>query len=109
MKLGFTTHARQLFKDMPYIDVVSRSVLIWGYSQNGYPHNALQLFVHMIRESFKPNQTTIASLLPSCLRELFLHGRSIHGFGIKAGLGLGSQLGNALMSVYAKCCTLKAS
>nr|KYP35728.1 Pentatricopeptide repeat-containing protein At2g04860 family [Cajanus cajan]KYP65077.1 Pentatricopeptide repeat-containing protein At2g04860 family [Cajanus cajan] len=110
MKLGFTTHARQLFEDMPSKDVVSWNVLICGYSQNGHPHDALQLFVHMLRQSFRPNQTTIASLLPSCsCRELFLQGRSLHGFGIKAGLGLDPQLSNALTSMYAKCDDLEAS
>ncbi|KHN22322.1 Pentatricopeptide repeat-containing protein [Glycine soja] len=110
MKLGFTTHARQLFEDLPSADVVSWNVLICGYSQHGHPHDALQLFVHMLRESFRPNQTTIASLLPSCgRRELFLQGRSVHAFGIKAGLGLDPQLSNALTSMYAKCDDLEAS
>ncbi|XP_061343151.1 pentatricopeptide repeat-containing protein At2g04860 [Gastrolobium bilobum] len=110
MKLGFTTHARQLFEDMTFRDVVSWNVLICGYSQNGLPYDALQLFVHMLRESFRPNQTTIVSLLPSCgLRGLILQGRSIHGFGIKAGLGWDPQLNNALTSMYAKCDNLEAS
>ncbi|KAL3022896.1 hypothetical protein AAZX31_04G038500 [Glycine max] len=88
MKLGFTTHARQLFEDLPSTDVVSWNVLICGYTQNGHPHDALQLFVHMLRESFRPNQITIASLLPSCgHRELFL----------QTGLGLDPQLTSQLL------------
>ncbi|KAH1252466.1 Pentatricopeptide repeat-containing protein [Glycine max] len=103
MKLGFTTHARQLFEDLPSTDVVSWNVLICGYTQNGHPHDALQLFVHMLRESFRPNQITIASLLPSCgHRELFLQSRSVHAFGIKAGLGLDPQLSNSLNSIYSE-------
>lgn len=110
MKLGLTSHARQLFEDMSFRDVVSWNVLICGYSQNGYLYDALQLFVHMLRESFRPNQTTIVGLLPSCGRpELILQGRSIHGFGIKAGLCCDPQLKNALTSMYAKCYDLEAS
>ncbi|KAJ1397393.1 Tetratricopeptide-like helical domain superfamily [Sesbania bispinosa] len=107
MKLGFTSHARQMFEDMSFRDVVSWNVMICGYSQNGYPYDALQLFVHMIRESFRPNQTTIINLIPSC--QLILQGRSIHGFGIKAGLGWNPQLNNALTSMYAKYDDLEAS
>ncbi|XP_027356956.1 pentatricopeptide repeat-containing protein At2g04860 [Abrus precatorius] len=110
MKLGFSSHARQLFEDMAFRDVVSWNVLICGYSQNGHSYDALQLFVQMLRETFRPNQTTIVSLLPSCCRpELILQGRSIHGFGIKAGLGWDPQLKNALTSMYAKCDDLDAS
>ncbi|KAK2445600.1 pentatricopeptide repeat-containing protein [Trifolium repens] len=110
MKLGFTCHARNLFDDMSYRDVVSWNVLICGYSQNGYLYNAFQLFVDMLRENFRPNQTTIVSLLPSCgCFELIFQGRSIHGFGIKDGFCWDSHLNNALMSMYAKCDDLEAS
>ncbi|KAK7310854.1 hypothetical protein RJT34_08615 [Clitoria ternatea] len=110
MKLGITSHAHQLFEDMAFRDIVSWNVLICGYSQNGHPYNALQVFVHMLRESFRPNQTTIVSLLPSCgHRELILQGRLVHGFGIKAGLCWDPQLSNALISMYAKCEDLEAS
>ncbi|KAK7410034.1 hypothetical protein VNO78_00509 [Psophocarpus tetragonolobus] len=110
MKHGFTTHAHLLFEDMPSKDVVSWNVLICGYSQNGHPHHALQLFVRMLRECFRPNPTTILSLLPSCARRQFiLQGRSIHGFGIKVGLSLDPQLSNALTSMYAKCDDLESS
>ncbi|CAL5204674.1 unnamed protein product [Lathyrus oleraceus] len=110
MKLGFVSHARLLFDDMSFRDVVSWNVLICGYSQNGFLYDAVQTFVDMLREGFRPNQTSIVSLLPSCgCFELILQGRSVHGFGIKAGLGWDSHLNNALMSMYAKCDDLKAS
>ncbi|KAK7351647.1 hypothetical protein VNO77_11242 [Canavalia gladiata] len=110
MKLGFTTHAHQLFEDMPFKDVVSWNVMICGYSQNEHPYDALQLFVHMLGENFRPNHTTIVGLLPSCgRRELILQGTSIHGFGIKAGLCWDPQLSNALTSMYAKCDDLETS
>ncbi|KAI9118406.1 hypothetical protein K1719_010738 [Acacia pycnantha] len=74
MKLGLTTNARQLFEDMPCRD--------------------------MLREGFRPDHATIVGLAPACGRfELILQGGSLHGFGIKAGLGFDGQLKNALSSI----------
>lgn len=110
MKLGFTTNAHQLFEDMTYRDIVSWNALICGYSQNEHHYDAVALFVQMLREDFRPNHTTIVGLAPSCGRyELILQGRSLHGFGIKAGLDCDPQLKNALTSMYAKCDDLEAS
>ncbi|KAI9118470.1 hypothetical protein K1719_010802 [Acacia pycnantha] len=110
MKLGLTTNARQLFEDMPCRDVVSWNALICGYSRNEYGYDALGLFVQMLREGFRPDHATIVGLAPACGRfELILQGRSLHGFGIKAGLGFDGQLKNTLSSMYAKCENLEAS
>ncbi|KAF4379718.1 hypothetical protein F8388_023735 [Cannabis sativa] len=49
-------------------------------------------------------------LVPSCARhELIFQGRTIHGFGIKSGLDSGSQVKNALTSMYARCADLEAA
>ncbi|KAE8100679.1 hypothetical protein FH972_018550 [Carpinus fangiana] len=91
-------------------DVVSWNALICGYSRNGYDFGALELFVQMLREGFIPSHTTMVSLVPSCgRRELAFQGKSIHGFGVKAGLDLDSQAKNALTSMYAKCVDLEAA
>ncbi|XP_028772542.1 pentatricopeptide repeat-containing protein At2g04860 [Neltuma alba] len=110
MKLGLVTHARQLFEDMPCRDVVSWNALICGYSRNEHGYRAVSFFVQMLREGFRPDHATIVGLAPACGRcELILQGRSLHGFGIKAGLGFDCQLKNALSSMYAKCENLEAS
>ncbi|XP_054795980.1 pentatricopeptide repeat-containing protein At2g04860-like, partial [Prosopis cineraria] len=110
MKVGLTTNARQLFEDMPCRDVVSWNALIYGYSRNGHGCDALALFVHMLRDGSRPDHATIVGLAPTCgCFELILQGRSLHGFGIKAGLGFDCQLKNALSSMYAKCEDLEAS
>uniref|UniRef100_A0A2C9U1V5 Pentacotripeptide-repeat region of PRORP domain-containing protein n=2 Tax=Manihot esculenta TaxID=3983 RepID=A0A2C9U1V5_MANES len=110
MKLGCVNHAHNVFDCMPDRDIVSWNALICGYSRNGRALVALELFIEMLREDFCPRQTTLVGLVPSCgQRELTFQGKSIHGFAIKCGLDLDSQVKNALTSMYAKCEDLEAA
>ncbi|XP_035546807.1 pentatricopeptide repeat-containing protein At2g04860 isoform X1 [Juglans regia] len=110
MKLGCIKNAQNSFDYMRDRDVVTWNVLICGYSRNGYDSDALELFVQMLREGFSPCQTTLVSLVPSCgQHELVFQGKSIHGFGIKAGLDLDSQVKNVLTYMYSKCADLEAA
>jgi alpha-amylase len=110
MKLGCVHSARNLFDHMPDRDVVSWNALICGCSRNGYDVDALESFVQMLREGFSPLQTTLVGLVPSCgRREFVFQGRSIHGFGIKTGIDLDSQVKNALTYMYAKSGDLEAA
>ncbi|CAN0922846.1 Pentatricopeptide repeat-containing protein At2g04860 [Linum grandiflorum] len=104
MKLGCTDQARKLFDYMPDRDDVSWNALICGYSRNGHDFISLELFIEMLREGFPPSSTTLVGLVPSCGRhELLFQGRSVHGFGVKAGLDLEPRVKNVLTSMYAKC------
>lgn len=110
MKLGCVTNAQRLFDYMHDRDVVSWNALICGYARNGYDVDAFELFVQMLRQGFNPCPTTLVSLVPSCgRRELVFQGKSIHGFGIKAGLDFDSQVKNALTSMYSKCANLESA
>uniref|UniRef100_A0A803PT13 Pentatricopeptide repeat-containing protein n=1 Tax=Cannabis sativa TaxID=3483 RepID=A0A803PT13_CANSA len=110
IKLGCLTFAQKVFDNMPQRDVVSWNALICGFSRNGYHFDVFDLFVQMCREGFSPCHTTLVSLVPSCARhELIFQGRTIHGFGIKSGLDSGSQVKNALTSMYARCADLEAA
>ncbi|KAH7523622.1 hypothetical protein FEM48_Zijuj06G0031600 [Ziziphus jujuba var. spinosa] len=109
-KLGCLQVAHRLFDDMLERDVVSWNALICGFSRNGYDVDALKLFVQMCREGFNPQETTLVSLVPSCGRhELIFQGKSVHGFAIKAGLYLYSEVKNVLTSMYGKYADLDAA
>ncbi|WCJ35416.1 Tetratricopeptide repeat (TPR)-like superfamily protein [Euphorbia peplus] len=107
MKLGCVRDAHRVFDYMPDKDVVSWNALICGYSRNGYGFRALGSFVEMGKGGFFPSQTTLVGLLPSC--GYVFQGKSIHGFGIKSGLDLDSQVKNVLTLMYGKFGDLRAS
>ncbi|KAL5558859.1 hypothetical protein UlMin_035070 [Ulmus minor] len=109
-KLGCLKIACQVFDDMRERDVVYWNALISGFSRNGYDLDALELFVQMCRKGFGPCRITLVSLVPSCARHgLISQGKSIHGFGVKTGLDLDSQVKIVLTSMYAKCADLEAA
>ncbi|TYH30917.1 hypothetical protein ES288_A01G133000v1 [Gossypium darwinii] len=110
VKLGCIENARFLFEEMPDRDVVAWNALISGYSKNCYDIFAFNLFTEMVREGFRPEATTLVGLVPSCgTLELAFQGKSIHGFGVKAGLDKDSKVKNALTSMYARCGELEGA
>ncbi|KAH0468693.1 hypothetical protein IEQ34_001925 [Dendrobium chrysotoxum] len=80
------------------------NAMISGYSQNAFDEEALELFIVMEEAAgLCPNATTLASVLPSCVRsKAFSSKESIHGYVVKKGLGSDKYVQNALMDMYAR-------
>lgn len=80
------------------------NAMISGYSQNAFDEDALKLFIVMEEAAgLCPNATTLASILPSCVRSpAFSSKESIHGYAIKRGLGSDKYVQNALMDMYSR-------
>ncbi|XVE91569.1 hypothetical protein REPUB_Repub01dG0021000 [Reevesia pubescens] len=77
--------------------------MIVGYSQSGFPNEALKLFIDKKRFGILPNAVTIASLLSACAQLSNLNfGRLVHALGIQLGLKDPTVI-NALVDMYAKC------
>ncbi|WJX23096.1 hypothetical protein P8452_12341 [Trifolium repens] len=58
--------AREIFNSMPEKNVVTWNTMIDGYSRNCELGEALRLFVLMLRSCFRPNETTMISIITSC-------------------------------------------
>jgi pentatricopeptide repeat protein len=58
--------AREIFNSMPEKNVVTWNTMINGYSRNCELGEALRLFVLMLRSCFRPNETTMISIITSC-------------------------------------------
>lgn len=65
-KCGSIEDAHQLFGKMDERDVVSWTLMIAGYAQNGQGTEAVQLFEQMRLEGIKPNHITFICVLAAC-------------------------------------------
>ncbi|OEL19708.1 Pentatricopeptide repeat-containing protein [Dichanthelium oligosanthes] len=104
VKCGEVDDARHVFDELSYVDIVLWTTMIVGYTQNGNPLDALQLFLDKKFASIVPNSVTMATVLSASaqLRDLSL-GRSIHGIAVKLGVADYDVVVNALVDMYAKC------
>ncbi|KAK6280927.1 hypothetical protein POUND7_014752 [Theobroma cacao] len=103
VKCGSIRDARSVFDELSSVDLVSWTAMIVGYSQSGFPDEALKLFIDKKWFGILPNAVTIASLLSACAQLSNLSfGRLVHALGIQLGLK-DSTVINALVDMYAKC------
>lgn len=101
---GSVNEARQLFDKFSNKSVVSWNVMISGYAHRGLAQEAFNLFTLMQQERLEPDKFTFVSILSACSSPAVLNwGREIHVRVMEAGLANDTTVGNALISMYAKC------
>eukprot|EP01018_Ginkgo_biloba_P016130 Gb_14867 [translate_table: standard] len=104
VKCGRIDYACQVFNKMPERDMVSWTVIIGGYARDGFGKEALRIFNRMLRENVKPGQFTFASVLRACTNITGLEqGKEIHSHIVKYKYDSDISVGNALVTMYAKC------
>ncbi|XP_057492279.1 putative pentatricopeptide repeat-containing protein At3g01580 [Actinidia eriantha] len=110
-KCGWMSDALRVFEEYCGPDVVLWTAIISGYEQNGYPEEAVAIFIQMVKvEGLSPDTVTLVSVVSACGRSVNLRaGRSVHGFAIRMGFDCGLSLGNALLNLYAKTDALTAA
>ncbi|CAJ2647338.1 unnamed protein product [Trifolium pratense] len=65
-KCGTVEKARSVFDSLNELDLVSINSMIYAYAQNGFGHEALQLFERMKNLGLAPNAVTFISILLAC-------------------------------------------
>ncbi|XP_008802609.3 pentatricopeptide repeat-containing protein At1g74600, chloroplastic [Phoenix dactylifera] len=109
-KCGSIKDSYEFFKQMQEKDRVSWSSMISGFAGHGHTDKAFQLFRDMLLEDIKPDEMTLASVLTAFNGHCdLMKGKEIHGHAIRVGLGAGTLISNALVSMYSKCQTLVAA
>ncbi|KAI3882417.1 hypothetical protein MKX03_001918 [Papaver bracteatum] len=104
VKCGSMEMARSVFDRLQAKDVVAWSAMIGGYSSNGLPKEAIDLFLQMQKEKMKPDSFTMVAVLSACARLGALElGEWASGFIQKDEFSLNPFLGTALIDMYAKC------
>lgn len=103
-KFGSIEDAQELFLKLPERNTVSWNTLISALVRHGQEETALGVYDTMILEGFMPTRFTLASVFSACGALLDVeHGRRCHGLAIKIGLEENIYVGNAILSMYAKC------
>jgi pentatricopeptide repeat protein len=105
-KWGVLGKAQAAFNELTERDIISWNSLISGYAQHGFNDEALNCFMRLIDEGISPDAFTFVGALNACSGIGLLEiGEKIHGEVCDQGLIKDNMvLGNALVSMYAKCC-----
>ncbi|KAK8950960.1 putative pentatricopeptide repeat-containing protein [Platanthera zijinensis] len=97
----------QVFKNMCQKDSVSWNVILAGFARAKLYMEAmgmLRLMHFSTGTKVKLTSVTMAIILPVCAKLKFLeNGRCLHAYIIKRGIESETLVGNALVSMYAKC------
>lgn len=103
-KVGDLREACEVFDKMPERDVVSWNNMISVLVRKGLDEEALVVYESMVGDGFLPSRFTLASVLSACSKVLDgVVGMRCHGVAVKIGLDKNIFVGNALLSMYAKC------
>ncbi|KAL4379495.1 hypothetical protein GQ457_02G019120 [Hibiscus cannabinus] len=106
-KYGDMVSASKVFDEITERDVVVYTSLITGYAQVGgqFTYKAFEFARFMQKEGIDPNRVTMVSLLQAAAAlEALEHGRMIHGYAIRKGIGcLDEIFQTSLMDMYIKC------
>lgn len=111
---GFLDDAWNLFNKMVLFnlnpDIVTWNCLLSGHSLNGSYEAALTIFRRMQIVGFKPNSSSIASVLQAVIELGCLNfGKEIHCFVMRNGLDYDIYVGTSLVDMYIKNDCLKSA
>ncbi|XP_027364308.1 pentatricopeptide repeat-containing protein At3g49740 [Abrus precatorius] len=104
---GKITCAFQIFSDIPCKNLISWNSIISGFLMNGYPLKGLEQFSRLFSAHIKPNAYSLSLVLSICSSTSAMsHGKQVHGYILRRGFSSKVSLGNALVTMYAKCGSL---
>ncbi|KAI5074006.1 hypothetical protein GOP47_0012019 [Adiantum capillus-veneris] len=104
---GDLDHACRVFHLMDYRTIVSWNTIIMAYSVSGNIYLSLQFLQQMLHHGVEPDQATFVCLLIGFTTpDVVEAGKLVHTYVIKLGLSFDVKIGNALISMYAKCGSL---
>eukprot|EP00250_Pteridium_aquilinum_P009285 c18569_g2_i2 orf=1-1278(+) len=102
--------ANYVFHKIPKCNVISWTSMIATYAQEGRCREALQLFDRMREQKVQPDKVTFICGLAACTSQMALaEGKQMHQYIRDSGIEIDIDLGNALITMYAKCGKVKTS
>eukprot|EP01018_Ginkgo_biloba_P003996 Gb_27880 [translate_table: standard] len=109
-KCGSLVDARLVFDTIPKQNAFLWNVMIGAYVKHGHCEEAVVIFYEMQRAGVKPDEFTFTCVLKACAGfSAVQQGKEIHDYIIRSGFDLHVFVGNALVSMYAKCRSIEAA
>ncbi|XP_052172702.1 pentatricopeptide repeat-containing protein At3g53360, mitochondrial isoform X2 [Diospyros lotus] len=109
-KCGLLDSAKTAFFQIERPDMVSWNTIIAGFAYGGDTEEALLFFSRMRYLGLNPDDITVRSLLCACTSQVTLtQGLQIHSYVVKLGFDLDITVCNTLLSMYAKCSSLRVT
>ncbi|KAI0494313.1 hypothetical protein KFK09_024445 [Dendrobium nobile] len=106
-RIGALDDSLQVFESSDQKDSVSWNVMLAGFARAQLYMEAMNMLYMMHVSGGKEAKLTgitIAIILPICAKlKILEHGKCIHAYIIKSNLESETLVGNALLSMYAKC------
>ncbi|KAG0473569.1 hypothetical protein HPP92_015426 [Vanilla planifolia] len=109
-RCGLMDTAHFLFNCNVNKSTVAYNEMILGYSINGFFIEALQLFSHLIKSGFRPDEFAYTTALSACYgTQQQKVCQQIHGNIIKSGFSSSSYLCSSLIKTYDRFCLVGSS
>ncbi|KAL3534055.1 hypothetical protein ACH5RR_007576 [Cinchona calisaya] len=103
-KHGNLYTAMKILRRLTEEDVVSWTAMVAGFTQHNRFFDALKLFMEMQDQGIQSDNIGFASAISACAGIQALHqGQQVHAQSITSGHSLDLSIGNALISLYARC------
>ncbi|KAE8704096.1 Pentatricopeptide repeat (PPR) superfamily protein [Hibiscus syriacus] len=81
-----------------------------GFFLNGFPAQGLRQLTKLLMSNLRPNEYTLSIAISICASISSLsNGKQLHGYILRRDFSSETSLGNALITMYAKCVTLNWS
>ncbi|MBA0863666.1 hypothetical protein Goshw_024152 [Gossypium schwendimanii] len=108
-KHGEMNQAYQLFQMSPK-NLISWNTIISGFFLNGFPAQGLEQLTKLLISNLRPNSYTFSITISICASISSLNnGKQLHAYILRHDFSSETSLGNALITMYAKCGTLNWS
>ncbi|KAI5068723.1 hypothetical protein GOP47_0017068 [Adiantum capillus-veneris] len=102
--------AEKVFRRLDRRDILAWTSMITAYAQNERGKEALQLFNQMKKEKIVPDKVAFLSILPGYGSQAVLtEAQLMHEHLCCVGLDCNLEIGNALITMYGKCGSLKSA
>ncbi|XP_022997582.1 pentatricopeptide repeat-containing protein At1g25360-like isoform X1 [Cucurbita maxima] len=107
---GRIEEAKSFFEEMLEKNLLTLTVMISGLAQNGFGDEGLKLFKQMRLDGFEPCDYAYTGAITACsVLGALENGRQLHAQLVHLGYNSNLSVGNALISMYARCGVLEAA